>query len=194
MKLGSRIKKFREKINLSQEELADKIYTSRKTISNLENDKTYPDINSLKLLSNIFDVSLDDLVEGDIDIMKKEIKEIDKKGFYVLSWMYTIELILMVVSVYPLFHFASVIGLAIWGLFVIVTIATAFQLEKMKKEFNVHTYKEIISFYENKSLSHDEKNIEFGKRNYQRIFMVIGCILISLFLFLITYLLFEYFH
>ena len=58
MELGKRIKTFREKINMSQEELADKVYTSRQTISNWENDKTYPDINSLKLLSNIFDVSL----------------------------------------------------------------------------------------------------------------------------------------
>ena len=64
---------------MSQEELADKIYTSRQTISNWENNKTYPDINSLKLLSNIFDVSLDNLVEGDIEIMKKKIDQNDRK-------------------------------------------------------------------------------------------------------------------
>ena len=34
MQLGHRIKSFREKLNISQEELADKIYTSRQTISN----------------------------------------------------------------------------------------------------------------------------------------------------------------
>ena len=44
MELGNRIKKFREKINMSQEELADKVYASRQTISNWENDKTYPEL------------------------------------------------------------------------------------------------------------------------------------------------------
>lgn len=48
--LGNRIKKFREKINISQKELADKVYTSHQTISNWENDKPYPDINSLKII------------------------------------------------------------------------------------------------------------------------------------------------
>lgn len=50
MLLGNRIKKFREKINILQKELADKVYTSRQTISNWENDKIYPDINSLKII------------------------------------------------------------------------------------------------------------------------------------------------
>lgn len=102
MELGNRIKKFREKFNLSQEELADKVYSSRQTISNWENDKTYPDINSLKLLSNIFDVSLDNLIEGDIEKMKTTINETDRKGFIVLSRIYTLELIIMIISAYPL--------------------------------------------------------------------------------------------
>lgn len=39
---------------LSQEELASRIYVSRQTISNWKNDKSYPDVNSLVLLSEIF--------------------------------------------------------------------------------------------------------------------------------------------
>ena len=134
MELGNRIKKFREKINMSQEELADKVYASRQTISNWENDKTYPDINSLKLLSNIFDVSLDNLIEGDIENMKKTINESDRKGFVGLSRIYTIELIAMVISAYPLLKYAGVIGIAIWILFTIITIISAFKIEKIKKE------------------------------------------------------------
>ena len=75
MQIGERIKKFRKNINISQEELADMVFTSRQTISNWENDKTYPDINSLKLLCNIFDLSLDNLIEGDIENMKRKIYE-----------------------------------------------------------------------------------------------------------------------
>ena len=51
MELSKQIKKYRTEANLSQEELADKIYVSRQTISNWENEKNYPDIKSLVLMS-----------------------------------------------------------------------------------------------------------------------------------------------
>lgn len=63
MKLSKQIKKYRTETNLSQEELADKIYVSRQTISNWENEKNYPDIKSLVLMSEVFQVSLDNLVK-----------------------------------------------------------------------------------------------------------------------------------
>lgn len=62
MELGKQIKKHRQGLNMSQDELADKIYVTRQTISNWENDKNYPDIKSLLLLSSLFDISLDNLV------------------------------------------------------------------------------------------------------------------------------------
>ena len=95
MKIGSQIRKYRNNMELSQEQLAGKIYVSRQTVSNWENGKNYPDIHSLLLLSSIFNVSLDNLIKGDIEIMKEHIKEteirkLDKYGkvytrhFYVL--------------------------------------------------------------------------------------------------------------
>lgn len=190
MEIGNRIKKFREKLNLSQEELAEKVYTSRQTISNWENDKTYPDINSLKLLSNIFDVSLDSLIEGDIELMKRKINEKEQKDFYKLSWIYTAEFIIMILSAYPLFKFLKIIGVVIWILFTIITIATAFKIEKLKKEYDIQTYKEIVAFCNEKSLTHDEKSEEKGKRIYQKIFLaiisaIIGVLLFALLKFLI---------
>ena len=62
-------------MNLSQEELAEKIYVTRQTISNWENDKSYPDIHSLLLLSSTFHISLDQLIKGDITTMKEEISK-----------------------------------------------------------------------------------------------------------------------
>ncbi|MDO4465354.1 MAG: helix-turn-helix transcriptional regulator, partial [Bacillota bacterium] len=64
MELGKQIKKYRQEAQLSQEELAERIYVSRQTISNWENDKSYPDVNSLVLLSETFQVSLDKLIKG----------------------------------------------------------------------------------------------------------------------------------
>lgn len=185
MELGNRIKKFREKINMSQEELADKVYASRQTISNWENDKTYPDINSLKLLSNIFDVSLDNLIEGDIENMKKTINESDRKGFVGLSRIYTIELIAMVISAYPLLKYAGVIGIAIWILFTIITIISAFKIEKIKKEYNIQTYKEIVAFYNNKSLTRDEKIEENAKIPYQKFLLSILSAIIAIIVFVL---------
>ena len=75
MELGKQIKRNRQEAQLSQEELADRVYVSRQTISNWENDKSYPDVNSLVLLSEIFQISLDNLIKGDIEVMKDVIQK-----------------------------------------------------------------------------------------------------------------------
>ncbi|MBQ6700520.1 MAG: helix-turn-helix transcriptional regulator, partial [Oscillospiraceae bacterium] len=72
MEIGKQIKKYRSELSLSQEEFADKIFVTRQTVSNWENDKSYPDINSLVLMSNVFGVSLDNLIKGDVDEMNEK--------------------------------------------------------------------------------------------------------------------------
>ena len=57
MELAIRLKENRNRIGLSQEEMADRIYVSRQTISNWETDRTYPDVQSLLLLSELFETS-----------------------------------------------------------------------------------------------------------------------------------------
>ena len=75
MELGKQIKMHRQEVHLSQSELANRVYVSRQTISNWENDKSYPDVNSLVLLSEIFQISLDNLIKGDIEVMKDVIQK-----------------------------------------------------------------------------------------------------------------------
>ena len=70
MEIGEQIKKYRTEMGLSQDRLAEKIFVSRQTISNWENNKNYPDVKSLLLLSCLFNVSLDMLVKGDLEKMK----------------------------------------------------------------------------------------------------------------------------
>ena len=84
MELGNQIKKYRSELQISQEQLADRIYVSRQTISNWENEKSYPDVNSLVLLSEVFQTSIDKLIKGDIEIMKEKINEheIKKLNYY----------------------------------------------------------------------------------------------------------------
>ena len=57
MELSSQIKKYRTELGLSQEELAEKVYVTRQTVSNWETGKSYPDIHSLLLLGALFDLS-----------------------------------------------------------------------------------------------------------------------------------------
>ena len=77
MDIGKQIKKYRTEMKFSQEELSEKIFVSRQTISNWENNKNYPDVKSLLLLSSLFNVSLDILIKGDLEEMKEKIKSED---------------------------------------------------------------------------------------------------------------------
>ena len=80
MELGGQIKRHRARLGLSQEELAEKIFVTRQSVSNWETGKTYPDLQSLLRLSELFGLSLDELIKGDIEIMKETIdrEEIQK--------------------------------------------------------------------------------------------------------------------
>ena len=69
MDLGKKIMTMRNEKNLSQEQLAEKLNVTRQTISNWENGKFYPDIDSLVNLSKFFNVSLDDLLSYDDKVL-----------------------------------------------------------------------------------------------------------------------------
>ena len=75
MELGAHIKEHRKEKGLSQDDLAEKIYVSRQTISNWETGRTYPDVQSLLLLSNVFEVTVDSLIKGDVEAMAKAVDE-----------------------------------------------------------------------------------------------------------------------
>lgn len=180
MELGKQIKMYRLENKLSQEELADRIYVSRQTISNWENDKSYPDINSLVLLSEVFKISLDRLIKGDIETMKDVIQkeEVDKMNRY--GKIYTIMLIVTVVSAVPLFMLLGLWALIPWGIVWMVSMYFASKIEKNKKDNDVQTYKEIVAFSEGKLLDDIHKQQEIGKRPYQKMLLVIGSVFITL--------------
>ena len=166
MELGKQIKKHRQEAQLSQEELAERIYVSRQTISNWENDKSYPDVNSLVLLSETFQISLDKLIKGDIEVMKDVIQkeEIEKMNRY--GGIYTMMLIASAVSAVPLFMLLGVWALIPWGIIWGIAMYFAFMLEKIKKDNDVQTYKEIVAFSEGQLLDDIQKQREIGKRQF----------------------------
>lgn len=75
MNLGKRLIELRKENKMSQEEFAEIFNVTRQTISNYENSKSYPDIETLIKISDYFNVSLDILLKDD----KKMVKEIDDK-------------------------------------------------------------------------------------------------------------------
>lgn len=183
MELGKQIKKYRSELNISQEELADKIFVSRQTVSNWENDKNYPDIKSLVLMSEVFGVSLDNLVKGDIKKMKEMNEKINEKElakFERDSNIFTILMLAVVILPIPLAHYFGVVGLIAFLVVVAVTMYFAIRIEKVKKYLDIQTYKEIEAFLEGKSLDEIEKEREKGKRPYQKILLAIGSGLIAL--------------
>ena len=174
MELGTQIRKYRNERTLSQEALAEQVFVSRQTVSNWENDKSYPDVKSLMLLSEVFEVSLDQLIKGDVEIMKEQIDQTDQKRFGRLSNIFTILFLAVLITPVPLVHFLSYAGLAIWIVILGAGSYAAMLVEREKKRLDIQTYQEIIAFTEGKALSEIEKAREEGKRPYQKVLLAVA--------------------
>lgn len=177
MKLGSQIKKYRGQMKLSQEALAEKIYVTRQTVSNWETEKSYPDVHSLLLLSKLFSVSLDELIKGDIEMMKAEVNKEEVRKLNTLSWVYTVLLLACILVPMPLLKLLGWGGLGVYLVLFAVTMVVAFRIEKIKKNNNVQTYREILAFTRGERLDEIASYREEGKRLYQKI---LGGVIFSL--------------
>lgn len=180
MELGKRIREYRTAAKWNQDELAEKMFVSRQTISNWENDKSYPDIQSLLLLSNLFDVSLDQLVKGDIEKMTEIINEKDIKEMERYSKIMTIGLLTVILLTVPLFLWLGFYALIPIGVIYVPTHWAAMKVEKIKKDHDVQTYKEIIAFNKGEKLDEISKQREIGKRPYQKVMIVLLVVLFTL--------------
>ena len=184
MEIGKQIKTHRAKFGLSQEEFADKIFVTRQTVSNWENDKSYPDINSLVLMAEVFGVSLDSLVKGDIEEMNEKIKTEDIEYFNKANRRLTLAFVWDFFMLVPLLKLLGIWGAVIFGAVFILGFIEAVKIEKYKKRMDIQTYKEINAFMEGKRLDEIEKQREIAKRPYQKILIAIGCAVAA---FLLTY-------
>lgn len=169
MELGNKIKYYRNEKELSQEELAERVYVSRQTISNWENNKSYPDINSIVLLSEIFGISIDNLIKGDVEQMKKEInsEEVKKLNFY--ASMMGILMLVATILLMPMLKFIGLYGFIPYFVLVACAMFFAIKVDKIKKDNDIQTYKEIVAFTEGKRLDEIQKIEEKAKRTYQKV-------------------------
>lgn len=171
MNLSKQIKKYRTREQFSQEELAEKLYVSRQTISNWENEKSYPDIHNLLLMSVLFNVSLDDLVKGDVEIMRNEIQIARMNKWAILMAFF---LLLGFLSIVPMIKWLGINGMLISFVLLGFSVYSSRKVENIKKKHDLKTYKEIVAFQEGRQLTDEEK--EEGRDYYVPgiVFLFIG--------------------
>ena len=174
MNISKTIREQRSQLSLSQEELAEKLYVTRQTIGNWENDKSYPDIHSLILLSQIFDKTIDNLVKGDLEKMKKVVEKNDIKSY---KRFYGAELLgtSLFMIVFPISWFQGFIPGAVLAVIILLLgVILGLRADKIKKVYDVQTFREIIAFTKGETLDDIEKARESGKRIYQKVLSIVG--------------------
>ncbi|ODJ60748.1 transcriptional regulator [Brochothrix thermosphacta] len=186
MNFSKQLKIYRERDGLSQEELAEKIYVTRQTISKWENDHTYPDIHNLIALSTLFEVSLDELIKGDVENMRQTI---GVAKFNKHTGVMFVFMIMTVISIVPLMDLWGWYGVGISLVFWVISMVAALKIEKMKKMENIQTYAEILAFTEGKNIQaarekRDEKRDRLNKIKIVLVFTLTAAIicLISVFI------------
>ena len=86
MKLGKKILELRKKKGLSQEQLGEKVNVTRQTISNWELEETTPNPEQLKLLSKVLNISIDELLDNDIqNVVVEKVSNTEKLAGLVLK-------------------------------------------------------------------------------------------------------------
>lgn len=155
MDISNQIKTRREAMGLSQEQLAEKLYVSRQTISNWERDKTYPDVQSLLMLSVLFGTSIDTLVKGDVTVMEEAVER-DRKCLGTRMLRLAVLMLVLLMLAFALLLSPAFTWLEkAWGIGpatamafapALGALAVATVLERIKRENDLVTYREILAF------------------------------------------------
>ena len=190
MEIGQRIRELRAAHAMSQDDLAARVYVSRQTISSWENGKTYPDVQSLLLLSEIFDATVDSLIKGDVETMTETIDR-DAQTMKRLSYVMTVFILLMVAALIWLSVQLSVwdwsleqtvptvvLALVLWG----VAMFAAVWVERIKREHDLITYGEILAYWKGETVN---RNTERGRRErmipaWMKVVRTIGMTLLAM--------------
>ena len=94
MKFGEKLKAARTRADLTQEAVAKQIGVSRQSLSNWENDRTYPDLASVLKLSDLYGLSLDDLLREDMEL-RRNLEDRQEKVKKYNAWLHDFALLLI---------------------------------------------------------------------------------------------------
>lgn len=141
MDLGNKIYELRKKNNLSQEQLAEQVGVSRQTISKWELSETAPDIKQAQLLSQIFNVSLDELTGNDTkEVIYEKVSNTEKLAGIVIKILKVLGILILVS--------------------IVATIISIVSLTGVRKNVNVENDKTVIHIAEN--VGEEKYYIEIG--------------------------------
>ena len=122
MNIGKRIHEIRQQKNLTQEQLASDLGISRQAVSKWESGKAIPDIENLMYISNLYNVSLDELIKGDDRVGQKIVADASAKKWHKLSILFFAALLVYIVwfgSIHGIWQIG--LGIAVLSMIVIDT-------------------------------------------------------------------------
>ena len=118
MSLGEKIREQRKQAGLSQEQLAEKLNVSRQAITKWETDKGIPDVANLIAISDEFELSLDELIKGNVTVKKKIIADSSAKKWHILVIVYLLAIVAYV-AYFAVCHRILMIGFLIATMFIL---------------------------------------------------------------------------
>lgn len=103
MEFRDKLQQLRKQKNLTQEEVADMLFVSRTAISKWESGRGYPSIDSLKAISALFSVSIDNLLSGEelISLAEAENEEKTRTLHYLVFGI--LDCMMAILFFFPLF-------------------------------------------------------------------------------------------
>lgn len=144
MGIGEKLRQARLMAKLTQESVAEMAGVSRQTISNWENGRSLPDIASIIILSDAYDLTLDSLLKGDNEIMKhlKESTNVTKSNRHlaislILAGIFGVAIILMRVFLpfLPITDLIpNVIAMLVVAVGVIIAVVGAVDIKKLSEQ------------------------------------------------------------
>ena len=151
IKMGKFLKELRKENGLTQEELAEKLYVNSRSISRWENAKTMPDFDVLIELAKLYDISIEELLNGErTEIMEKQTEKTlyniaeytNQEKLRLLNRIkYVAWIDILLWSVFFLLKYLELedksytgyIAGGAFGLIIVIGIVTTFQMERLKK-------------------------------------------------------------
>ena len=153
MKFSDKLKMFRAENNLTQDELADKIYVTRTAISKWETDNGYPSIESLKQIAKLFNTTVDELINDEDLKHKEDLALKDAKTNHVVALVGLGIAIAVVICLWFIknpFVLGIFIGLAILGSIIYLVFTelslTYYKDKKLSKQQTAHNkFREMLA-------------------------------------------------
>ncbi|GAK48558.1 hypothetical protein LOSG293_370160 [Secundilactobacillus oryzae JCM 18671] len=142
MKIGEHLREIRGQFGYSQEDVADRIHVSRQTISNWKNEHSFPDIQSLLLLADLYQLTLDDLIKGDLDMIESK-KTIRKLILNTVGLMVMVVLSCLVLYFWQTVPLTGALTLILYGICWLIGIYFAWKVYRIQGQKDIWTMAEI---------------------------------------------------